>query len=108
MLPGVQNDKGARRLSRVQISTMALKDNLMVAGGFQGELICKVGGGAHSVHRLVHRCFFFFFWILSSAYKTLQLLCHQYVDKPGVAFCTNLTGNNNSITNAVDIYQAPK
>lgn len=34
-------------------------------------------------------------------------LC-QYVDKPGVAFCTNLTGNNNSITNAVDIYQAPK
>ncbi|XP_065880886.1 uncharacterized WD repeat-containing protein C2A9.03-like isoform X1 [Euphorbia lathyris] len=28
-------------LSRVQISTMAVKDNLMVAGGFQGELICK-------------------------------------------------------------------
>lgn len=29
-------------LSRVQISTMAVKDNLLVAGGFQGELICKV------------------------------------------------------------------
>lgn len=29
-------------LSRVQISTMAVKENLMVAGGFQGELICKV------------------------------------------------------------------
>jgi hypothetical protein len=29
-------------LSRVQISTMAVKGNLMVAGGFQGELICKV------------------------------------------------------------------
>ncbi|KAG2551569.1 uncharacterized WD repeat-containing protein C2A9.03-like isoform X1 [Panicum virgatum] len=70
-LTPTENVKGARRLSRVQISTMALKDNLMVAGGFQGELICK------------------------------------YVDKPGVAFCTNLTGNNNSITNAVDIYQAP-
>ncbi|KAF9605452.1 hypothetical protein IFM89_017471 [Coptis chinensis] len=28
-------------LSRVQISTMAVKDNLMVAGGFHGELICK-------------------------------------------------------------------
>ncbi|KAF3445786.1 hypothetical protein FNV43_RR10963 [Rhamnella rubrinervis] len=28
-------------LSRVQISTMAVKENLMVAGGFQGELICK-------------------------------------------------------------------
>ncbi|KAF0911859.1 hypothetical protein E2562_012341 [Oryza meyeriana var. granulata] len=66
-----QNVRGAMPLSRVQISTMALKGNLMVAGGFQGELICK------------------------------------YVDQPGVAFCTNLTGNNNSITNAVDIYQAP-
>lgn len=29
-------------LYRVQISTMAVKDNLLVAGGFQGELICKV------------------------------------------------------------------
>lgn len=28
-------------LSRVQISTMAVRDNLMVAGGFQGELVCK-------------------------------------------------------------------
>ncbi|KAF9624233.1 hypothetical protein IFM89_008968 [Coptis chinensis] len=28
-------------LSRVQISTMVVKDNLMVAGGFHGELICK-------------------------------------------------------------------
>jgi len=31
----------AQPLSRVQISTMAVKDNLLVAGGFQGELICK-------------------------------------------------------------------
>ncbi|GER55678.1 transducin/WD40 repeat-like superfamily protein [Striga asiatica] len=28
-------------LSRVQISTMTVKENLMVAGGFQGEVICK-------------------------------------------------------------------
>ncbi|KAK4801331.1 hypothetical protein SAY86_021818 [Trapa natans] len=28
-------------LSRVQISTMAVKGNFLVAGGFQGELICK-------------------------------------------------------------------
>ncbi|CAM0914119.1 unnamed protein product [Alopecurus aequalis] len=27
--------------SQTQISTMAVKDNLLVAGGFQGELICK-------------------------------------------------------------------
>ncbi|KAK8708332.1 hypothetical protein V6N13_059375 [Hibiscus sabdariffa] len=31
----------SQQLSRVQISTMAVKENLMVAGGFQGELICK-------------------------------------------------------------------
>lgn len=33
----------ARPLSRVQISTMSVKEDLLVAGGFQGELICKVG-----------------------------------------------------------------
>ncbi|XVE95335.1 hypothetical protein REPUB_Repub02eG0088100 [Reevesia pubescens] len=31
----------SQQLSMVQISTMAVKENLMVAGGFQGELICK-------------------------------------------------------------------
>ncbi|XP_040970896.1 uncharacterized WD repeat-containing protein C2A9.03 isoform X2 [Gossypium hirsutum] len=31
----------SQQLSRVQISTMTVKENLMVAGGFQGELICK-------------------------------------------------------------------
>jgi len=71
-LAPTQNVKGAGPLSRVQISAMAVKDNLMVAGGFQGELICK------------------------------------YVDRPGVAFCTSLTGGSSSITNAVDIHQAPR
>lgn len=32
----------SQTLSRVQISTMTVKDNLMVAGGFQGEVMCKV------------------------------------------------------------------
>eukprot|EP00262_Sarcandra_glabra_P013641 TRINITY_DN382_c0_g1_i8.p1 TRINITY_DN382_c0_g1~~TRINITY_DN382_c0_g1_i8.p1 ORF type:complete len:300 (-),score=28.64 TRINITY_DN382_c0_g1_i8:550-1449(-) len=31
----------AQPVSRVQISTIVVKDNLMVAGGFQGELVCK-------------------------------------------------------------------
>ncbi|TYH12168.1 hypothetical protein ES288_A06G044900v1 [Gossypium darwinii] len=31
----------SQQLSRVQISTMTVKENLMVAGGFRGELICK-------------------------------------------------------------------
>ncbi|KAG6598673.1 hypothetical protein SDJN03_08451, partial [Cucurbita argyrosperma subsp. sororia] len=35
--PGVSSQS----LSRVQISTMTVKENLIVAGGFQGELICK-------------------------------------------------------------------
>lgn len=33
---------GAQPLFRMQMSTMAVKDNLLVAGGFRGELICKV------------------------------------------------------------------
>lgn len=28
--------------TQTQISTLAVKDKLLVAGGFQGELICKV------------------------------------------------------------------
>ncbi|XP_037425430.1 uncharacterized WD repeat-containing protein C2A9.03-like isoform X1 [Triticum dicoccoides] len=36
-----QDMQGGRPLSRVQISTMTVKDNLLAAGGFHGELICK-------------------------------------------------------------------
>lgn len=32
----------SRSLSRVQVSTMAVQDDLIVTGGFHGELICKV------------------------------------------------------------------
>lgn len=28
--------------TQTQVSTLAVKDKLLVAGGFQGELICKV------------------------------------------------------------------
>ncbi|EPS62893.1 hypothetical protein M569_11889 [Genlisea aurea] len=59
----------AQSVSRVQISCFSLKDNLIVAGGFQGEIICK------------------------------------YINRPGVAFCTKLSSNDeNAITNAVEIY----
>ncbi|XP_072973855.1 uncharacterized WD repeat-containing protein C2A9.03-like isoform X2 [Typha angustifolia] len=57
-------------LSRVQVSTLSVKDNLMAAGGFHGELVCK------------------------------------FLDRAGVAFCTSVTGNDNAITNSVDIYQS--
>lgn len=36
-----QPRSSSESLSRVQISTMAVKENWLVAGGFQGELICK-------------------------------------------------------------------
>ncbi|XP_022773159.1 uncharacterized WD repeat-containing protein C2A9.03-like isoform X1 [Durio zibethinus] len=61
----------SQQLSRVQISTMAVKENLLVAGGSQGELICK------------------------------------YLNQPRVAFCTELTTDDNAITNAVDVYRNP-
>lgn len=32
----------------------------------------------------------------------------QYVDQPGVTFCTNLTDDEDNITNAVDVYESPK
>ncbi|KAJ1699584.1 hypothetical protein LUZ63_008096 [Rhynchospora breviuscula] len=36
-----QKSYGSSTLNRVQICTMAVKDDLLVAGGFRGELICK-------------------------------------------------------------------
>ncbi|KAE9617971.1 putative microtubule-severing ATPase transcription factor WD40-like family [Lupinus albus] len=43
IVPTVHKHPGylAQPVSRVQISTMAVEGNLMVAGGFHGELICK-------------------------------------------------------------------
>lgn len=32
---------------QTQISTLAVKDNFLVAGGFQGELTCKVCFSSH-------------------------------------------------------------
>ncbi|XP_073286713.1 uncharacterized WD repeat-containing protein C2A9.03-like isoform X1 [Primulina huaijiensis] len=40
IVPALKHPDG-QTVTRVQISTMTVKDNLMVAGGFQGELICK-------------------------------------------------------------------
>uniref|UniRef100_A0A2P2LD51 WD-40 repeat family protein n=3 Tax=Rhizophora mucronata TaxID=61149 RepID=A0A2P2LD51_RHIMU len=54
-----------------KISTLAVRDKFLVAGGFQGELICK------------------------------------RLDQPGVSFCSRTTYDDNAITNAVEIYDAP-
>ncbi|CAL5061527.1 unnamed protein product [Urochloa decumbens] len=66
-----QKVHGARPLFRMQICSMAIRNNLMVAGGFRGELVCK------------------------------------YIDQPGVSFCTNITDDDDNITNAVDVYESP-
>ncbi|XP_052732131.1 uncharacterized WD repeat-containing protein C2A9.03 isoform X2 [Vigna angularis] len=41
IVPSLRTGFLAQPVSRVQISTMTVKENLMVAGGFHGELICK-------------------------------------------------------------------
>lgn len=43
-LLGLQKHPGslAEGFTGTQLSTLAVKDGLLVAGGFQGELICKV------------------------------------------------------------------
>ncbi|KEH34895.1 uncharacterized WD repeat-containing protein C2A9.03 isoform X2 [Medicago truncatula] len=41
VIPTLKHCGLAHPVSRVQISTMAVKENLMVAGGFHGELLCK-------------------------------------------------------------------
>ncbi|XWS27666.1 hypothetical protein CRYUN_Cryun25bG0001000 [Craigia yunnanensis] len=58
--------------TQTQVSTLAVKDKLLVAGGFLGELICK------------------------------------HLDRPGISFCSRTTYDDNSITNAVEIYVTPR
>jgi len=89
--------RGAQPLFRMQMSTMAIKDNLLVAGGFRGELICKVSRLPRCAHLSVIVC------MLAHGFVS-----EQYVDQPGVAFCTNLAEDKDSITNAVDVYESPK
>lgn len=38
----------------------------------------------------------------------LPFVLGQYLNHPGVAFCTKLTTDENDITNAVDIYHNPR
>lgn len=37
-----QRGHGSQSVAMVQVTTMAVDSNLLVVGGFQGELICKV------------------------------------------------------------------
>ncbi|KAL3614908.1 hypothetical protein CASFOL_040569 [Castilleja foliolosa] len=57
--------------TRTHVSTFAVRDNLLIAGGSKGELICKD------------------------------------LNRRGISFCTRTTYDDNAITNAIDIYNAP-
>lgn len=45
--------------TQTEVSTLAVKNNLLVAGGFQGELICKVSNIFPSLY----------------IYKSVSLIC---------------------------------
>ncbi|KAE8733136.1 Detected protein of confused Function [Hibiscus syriacus] len=78
---------------------MTVKENLMVAGGFQGELICKVCvcwfDRCLSIYLRFASCCVFF------------CMLWQYLNQPGVTFSSKLTTDDNAITNAVDVYCCP-
>ncbi|KAA3480280.1 putative WD repeat-containing protein C2A9.03-like [Gossypium australe] len=69
--------------TQTQISTLAVKDNFMVAGGFQGELTFKI-------------------WV----WRYDPPKDPQHLDRKGVAFCTRTTYDDNAITNAIEIYDS--
>lgn len=80
---------------------MAIKDNLMAAGGFRGELICKVNTG------LAFPSYLFVVIVGIQVYHFVFLLL-QHLNQPCVAFCTKITTDENAITNAVDMCYSPK
>ncbi|KAK3271394.1 hypothetical protein CYMTET_20251 [Cymbomonas tetramitiformis] len=69
----VANLAGTRHgtFGRVQISTMAVAGNLLVIGGFNGEIVVK------------------------------------NLNQEGYAHCSRITADENAITNAVEIFEAP-
>jgi hypothetical protein len=61
--------------TQTQISTLAVKDNFLVAGGFQGELICKVSHVLAAIH--VDGSSFFFFGamlVMKCSYSWFQTI----------------------------------
>ena len=71
----------SRSLSRVQVSTMAVKDDLIVAGGFHGELICKVHyfKSFYSLNSKSKSGFQFLtvVYVLIVSEQTWSFLCHK-------------------------------
>jgi hypothetical protein len=94
---------------------MCVKRNLLVAGGFQGEMVCKVrwlGPADRSV--ITPRQYAVYCWAptmivwrtCAPETGTNHVLCvfEQNLDRPGVSYCAKITHDDNAITNAIDIY----
>ena len=99
-LCGLQKHPGSflEGFTKTQVSTLAVRDNFLVAGGFQGELICKV-----RLSRTLENTY-----VQSSNQLFPQLVLMQHLDRPGVSFCSRTTYDDNAITNAIEIYNKPR
>ncbi|GJN29525.1 hypothetical protein PR202_gb17753 [Eleusine coracana subsp. coracana] len=75
--------------SGVQVSTLAVNEGLLVAGGFQGELVCKVRNQWRSGS------------LAQNSFVSVQGLADR-----NVKFCTRTTLSDNAITNAIDIHRS--
>ncbi|KAL9321585.1 hypothetical protein ACSQ67_009638 [Phaseolus vulgaris] len=110
--------------THTQVSTLAVREKLLVAGGFQGELICKAFANVY-FHRLDCTCLYFIVTLPDAAnlsligivlgFRTINryqdfisfVTGMQHLDRPGVSFCTRTTFDDNAITNAIEIYTSP-
>ncbi|KAB1202910.1 putative WD repeat-containing protein C2A9.03 [Morella rubra] len=85
--------------TQTQVSTLAVKDKLLVAGGFEGELICKVGGDIADLRSIGTEVAF-------PAY-----VHSDGIDASGsgwVSFCSQTTDDDNAIINAIEIYTSSR
>ncbi|KAL5981298.1 hypothetical protein ACLOJK_015353 [Asimina triloba] len=90
--------------TQTQVSTLAVKDNLLVAGGFQGELICKLPNLHYAIEEDCACIQIGQVGGLAELGK--NPLLKSSLDRPGVSFCSRTTYDDNAITNAVEIYHS--
>ncbi|CAL5347837.1 unnamed protein product [Camellia sinensis] len=93
--------------TQTQISTLAVRDNFLVAGGFHGELSCKGVGGRMFLIMVLPKAHTIYA-VLDNQFRKYAVVFLAYVclDKPGVTFCTRTTYEDNAITNAIEIYDS--
>jgi hypothetical protein len=63
-----------QELGRVQISTMCVKRNLLVAGGFQGEMVCKVSELMSWLHYQLGLLCWVIEWFMTRKYNQMGVV----------------------------------